>query len=73
MALGLFVYQLKLGQSILTAGLTLALLILPIVIVATREAIRAVPSTMREAAYALGATKWQTNETMFCPIPWEAS
>ena len=60
MALGLFVYQLGLGHSILTAGLTLALLILPIVIVATREAIRAVPATIREAALALGATKWQT-------------
>jgi phosphate transport system permease protein len=60
MALGLFVYQLHLGQSILTAGLTLALLILPIVIVATREAIRAVPGSIREAALALGATKWQT-------------
>jgi phosphate transport system permease protein len=60
MALGLFVYQFRLGQSILTAGLTLALLILPIVIVATREAIRAVPGSMREAALALGATKWQT-------------
>jgi len=60
MALGLFVYQLRLGHSILTAGLTLALLILPIVIVATRESIRAVPGSMREAAYALGATKWQT-------------
>lgn len=60
MALALFVYQLRLGQSIVTAGLTLALLILPIVIVATREAIRAVPGTIREAAYALGATKWQT-------------
>jgi phosphate transport system permease protein len=60
MALGLFVYQLRLGHSVLTAGLTLALLILPIVIVATREAIRAVPGTIREAALALGATKWQT-------------
>ena len=60
LALGLFVYQLDLGQSILAAGLTLALLILPVVIVATREAIRAVPSAIREAAYALGATKWQT-------------
>lgn len=59
-ALALFVYQLHLGQSILTAGLTLALLILPIVIVATRESIRAVPQSIREAAYALGATKWQT-------------
>ncbi|MGH7852379.1 MAG: phosphate ABC transporter permease PstA, partial [Candidatus Binatia bacterium] len=60
MALGLFVYQLNLGQSILTAGLTLALLILPIVIVATRESIRAIPNSIREASYALGATKWQT-------------
>ena len=47
MALGLFVYQLNLGQSILTAGLTLALLILPIVIVATRESIRAIPNSIR--------------------------
>jgi len=60
MALGLFVYQLQLGRSILTAGLTLALLCLPVVIIAAREAIRTVPSTMREAAYALGATHWQT-------------
>ncbi|MEK7375171.1 MAG: phosphate ABC transporter permease PstA [Thermodesulfobacteriota bacterium] len=60
LALGLFVYKFDFGQSILSAGLTLALLILPIVIVATREAIRAVPGSIREAAYALGATKWQT-------------
>src|SRR3972149_3761656 len=60
MALGLFVYQLHLGQSVVTAGLTLALLILPLVIVAPPESIRAVPGSMREAAYALGATKWQT-------------
>lgn len=59
LALGLFVYMLGLGQSILTAGLTLALLILPIVIVTTREALRAIPSSVREAAYALGATRWQ--------------
>ena len=67
MALGLFVYQFKLGQSILAAGLTLALLILPIVIVATREAIRAVPGSMREAALALGATKWQTTRDHVLP------
>ena len=60
LALGLFVYALGLGQSILSAGLTLALLILPVVIVATREAIRSIPSAIREAAYAVGATKWQT-------------
>ncbi len=59
MALGLFVYRFDLGASILTAGLTLGMLILPIIIVTTREALRAVPSGLREAAYALGATKWQ--------------
>lgn len=59
LALGLFVYGLGLGQSILTAGLTLGLLILPIVIVSTREAIRGIPVAIREAAYAVGATKWQ--------------
>lgn len=60
MALGLFVYKLKLGQSILTAGLTLGLLVLPIIIVTTREAIRSIPNTIREASYAMGASKWQT-------------
>lgn len=60
MALGLLVYGLQLGQTFLTAGLTLAMLILPMVIIATREAIRSVPPHIREAAYALGATQWQT-------------
>ena len=59
LALGLFIYSLDFGQSILDAGLTLALLIMPIVIVATRESLRAVPIMIREAAYALGATRWQ--------------
>ncbi len=60
LALGIFVYQFGLGGSILSASLTLALLILPIVIVATREAIRSIPGAMREGSMALGATKWQT-------------
>ncbi len=60
LALGLFVYQFGLGHSILTAGLTLALLILPVVIVATREAIRSIPQSIREGSYAVGATRWQT-------------
>ena len=59
MALGLLVYQFHLGTSVLTGGLTLAFLILPIVIVATREALRTIPQGIREAAYALGSTKWQ--------------
>ena len=67
LALGLFVYEFGLGQSILTAGLTLGLLILPVVIVATREAIRAIPRAIREGAYALGATKWQTTADHILP------
>jgi phosphate transport system permease protein len=59
LALGLFVYVFGLGQSILTAGLTLGLLILPIVIVTTRESLRAIPQHVREGAYACGATQWQ--------------
>jgi phosphate transport system permease protein len=60
LSLGIFVYALGLGQSILSAGLTLALLILPIVIVSTREAIRAIPAMIREGSMAVGATNWQT-------------
>ncbi|HKR36760.1 MAG TPA: phosphate ABC transporter permease PstA [Steroidobacteraceae bacterium] len=67
LALGLFVYQLDLGQSIAAAGLTLALLILPIVIVATREAIRSVPKAIREAAYGLGATRWEVTKDHVLP------
>ena len=60
LALGIFVYQFGFGQSILSAGLTLALLILPIIIVSTREAIRAIPASIREASMGCGATRWQT-------------
>lgn len=67
LALGLFVYGLGTGRSIFTAGLTLALLILPIIIVATREAIRSVPSFLREAAIGLGATDWQVTRDHVLP------
>lgn len=60
MSLGIFVYYFHWGQSIITASLTLALLILPIIIVATRESIRTIPQYIREASYSVGATKWQT-------------
>jgi phosphate transport system permease protein len=60
MALGLLVYELGFQRSILTAGLTLAMLVLPIIIVATREAIRAIPRGISEASFALGATRWET-------------
>jgi phosphate transport system permease protein len=60
LALGFFVYLADLGRTVLVAGMVLALLILPIVIVSTREAIRAIPQTIREGAFGLGADKWQT-------------
>lgn len=60
LALGLFVYFFKFGESIITGGLTLGLLILPMVVISTRESIKAIPNSIREAAYALGATKWHT-------------
>jgi phosphate transport system permease protein len=67
LALGLFVYTLGTGRSIFTAGLTLALLILPIIVVATREAIRSVPQALREAAYGIGCTKWQVTRDHIMP------
>lgn len=67
--LGLEVFgrMMGLGESVLAGSFTLALLILPIIIVATREAIKAVPSTLREASYGLGATKWQTIKLQVLP------
>ncbi|HEX8570238.1 MAG TPA: phosphate ABC transporter permease PstA [Caulobacteraceae bacterium] len=59
LALGFFVYLLNMGPTILVGGMVLALLILPVVIVATREAVRSVPGSLRESAYSLGCTRWQ--------------
>jgi phosphate transport system permease protein len=59
LGLALFVRALALGPTILAAALTLSLLILPVVIIASIEALKAVPSAQREGAYALGATRWQ--------------
>jgi phosphate transport system permease protein len=59
LALGFFVYGLGMGQTVLVGGMVLALLILPIVIVATREAVRSVPSGLRESAYGVGCNRWQ--------------
>jgi phosphate transport system permease protein len=67
LALGLFVQTLGMGQTIVVAGMTLALLILPIIIVSTREAVRSVPLETREAAFALGADKWQTVGSYLLP------
>jgi phosphate transport system permease protein len=59
LGLGIFVEWMRFGRSILSGALALALLMLPIVIIASREALRAVPPSLREAAYGVGATKWQ--------------
>jgi phosphate transport system permease protein len=67
LGLELFGRALHLGESILAGSLTLALLILPIIIVSTREALKGVPYTLREASYALGATKWQTISDQVLP------
>ena len=60
LGLGLFVRWMNLGSSVLAGSMTLALLVLPVVILSTREALRAVPKSLREGSYALGGTKWQT-------------
>lgn len=60
LGLGLLARGLGLGFTLVTSALTLSLLVLPVVIIASREAIRAVPASLREASYGLGATKWQT-------------
>ncbi len=60
LGLGVFVRFLDMGPSLLAGGLTLAIMSLPVIIIASRESLRAVPESIRSAAYALGATKWQT-------------
>ncbi len=60
LGLGIFVRYMHLDRSVMAGGMTLALLILPVIILSTREALRAVPFSIREASYALGATRWQT-------------
>ena len=67
LGLELFGRILGLGNSILTGSLTLSLLVLPLIIVSTREAVKAVPKSIREAAYGLGATKWQTISSIVLP------
>jgi phosphate transport system permease protein len=60
LGLAVFVRTMALGRSVLAGGLTLALLVLPVIIISTREALAAVPQSIRQAAFALGATRWQT-------------
>ncbi|MBU9710294.1 phosphate ABC transporter permease PstA [Evansella tamaricis] len=67
LGLTIFVRMFGFGPSIIAGGLTMALLVLPIVVVASQEAIRAVPSYLREASYGMGATKWQTIKNIVLP------
>jgi phosphate transport system permease protein len=67
LGLGVFVLVFGMGRSVLAGGMTLTLLILPIIIIASQEAIRAIPSSYRDAAYAMGATRWQVVKTVVLP------
>jgi phosphate transport system permease protein len=67
LGLGIIARRFGLGFSVITAAIVLSLLVLPVVIIATREAIRAVPQSIRQASYALGATKWQTVSRQVMP------
>ncbi|MCK1977109.1 phosphate ABC transporter permease PstA [Jeotgalicoccus huakuii] len=67
LGLAMFVRALALGNSVLAAGLTLALMILPVIVVASQEAIRTVPASVREASIGMGATKWQTVSKIILP------
>ncbi len=68
LGLALFVRFFGFDRSILSGALTLSLLVMPVIIMASQEAIKAVPSTLREAAYGLGATRWQVVATQVLPM-----
>ena len=68
LGLALFVRAMALQRSILAGALTMALLVLPMIIIAAQEALRAVPPSVREASYALGATRWQTVRSQVLPV-----
>jgi phosphate transport system permease protein len=68
LGLALFVRALGLDRSVISGALTLSLLVMPVIIMASQEAIKAVPSTLREAAYGLGATRWQVVATQVLPM-----
>lgn len=68
LGLAIFVRGLELGRSVLAGSLTISLLVLPIIIISSREAIRAVPLSLRQAAFALGATPWETIRHHVLPL-----
>lgn len=67
LGLTIFVRLLEMGRSIMAGGLTMSLLILPIIVVAAQEAIRSIPNEQYDASYAMGATKWQTIRRVVLP------
>ncbi|NNF06812.1 MAG: phosphate ABC transporter permease PstA [Candidatus Eisenbacteria bacterium] len=67
LGLAVFVRGFDLGRSVIAGALTMTLLVLPVIIIASREAIRAVPSTLRQAAFALGASRWQVTRDHVLP------
>ncbi|MFG6114325.1 phosphate ABC transporter permease PstA [Halobacillus sp. MO56] len=67
LGLTFFVYMLRFGYTLLAGGLTMALLVLPVIVVAAQEAIRSVPSDIKEASYGMGASKWQTIRRVILP------
>lgn len=67
LGLTVFVRLLEMGRSVLAGGLTMSLMILPVIVVSSQEAIRAIPKEQYEASYAMGATKWQTIRTVVLP------
>ncbi|KGX88885.1 phosphate ABC transporter permease PstA [Pontibacillus litoralis] len=67
LGLTIFVYVLNIGEVVLAGGLTMALLVLPVIVVSSQEAIRSVPNSLRQASYAMGATKWQTIRRIVLP------
>ena len=68
LGLSVFVFWLSMGRSVIAAALTMTLLILPIVIISSQEAIRAVPPSYRDAAFAMGATRWQVVKSIVLPL-----
>jgi phosphate transport system permease protein len=68
LGLGLFVRMLHMGRSVLAGACTLSLLVLPMVVMVSREALRTVPQHLREASYALGATRWETIRRIVLPM-----
>ena len=67
LGLTFFVYMFNFGYTLIAGGLTMALLILPVIVVAAQEAVRSVPAEIKEASYGMGASKWQTIQRVILP------